>query len=126
MLTLSSDVTIRATSIRTGRGGDGGNGGLGQHGGLGGPYGNGGNGVNLSQPGCDGGDGGYGGHGGNGGGGLGGPSVGILFPYGIAPLHETDIRTGEAGEGGLGGDPNIPGSAAEDGVRADTLGVPPQ
>ncbi|HSN99477.1 MAG TPA: hypothetical protein VLS89_14375, partial [Candidatus Nanopelagicales bacterium] len=69
VLTLSGEVTIRATSIKTGRGGDGGNGGLGQAGGLGGLGGAPGVGVNNSPAGCDGGAGGDGGYGG---GGLGG------------------------------------------------------
>lgn len=125
ILSLSGEVRILGTSIRTGRGGDGGNGGLGQSGGLGGVGGLGGIRVGLSQDGCAGGPGGYGGSGGNGGGGVGGPSIGLLFPFGISPLHDADIRTDEAGKGGLGGDPNVPGSAGEDGVRADAMGVPP-
>ena len=125
ILSLSGDVTILGTAIRTGRGGDGGNGGLGQSGGAGGVGGSGGTRVGFSEDGCSGGIGGYGGPGGNGAGGAGGPSIGLLHSYGTSPLHDAEIRTGEAGKGGLGGDPNVLGSAGEDGVRADAMGVPP-
>ncbi|EYF01482.1 EBNA-1 protein [Chondromyces apiculatus DSM 436] len=126
VLTLGGDVTLRATSISTGRGGDGGDGGPGQEGGPGGIGGVAGARVNGSPLGCGGGSGGAGGKGGHGGGGAGGPSLGILFPFGASPLQDAAIRTGEAGKGGLGGEPSVPGSAGEDGVRADTLGVPPR
>jgi len=126
VLTLSGDVTIRATSIKTSRGGDGGTGGLGQERGAPGPGGVGGASVNNSPAGCDGGMGGWGGRGGHGGGGLGGPSVGVLYSFGQAPtLEDPVIRTDAPGKGGLGGDPNVPGSAGEDGLRAEYMGFPP-
>jgi len=126
LLTLSGEVTIRATSIKTSRGGDGGAGGLGQHGGMGGPGGQGGAGVALSPPGCHGGAGGKGGSGGHGGGGLGGPSIGVLHATGQQPtMAEVLIRTDAAGKGGLGGNPSVPGSAGEDGARHDVAGFPP-
>lgn len=126
VLTLSGEVTIRSTSITTSRGGDGGMGGQGQERGAPGPGGLGGLAVNNAPAGCDGGDGGWGGRGGDGGGGLGGPSIGVLYPFGLAPaLDDNLIRTDTAGKGGLGANPNVPGSAGEDGMRAEYLGFPP-
>ena len=126
LLTLSGNVTIRATSIKTGRGGVGGNGGLGQAGGLGGPGGEPGAGVALSPWGCYGGFGGDGGLGGHGGGGLGGPSIGVLHAAGQQPtLAGVFIRTDAAGKGGLGGNPSVPGSAGGDGASHDVAGFPP-
>ena len=126
VLSLGGDVTIRNSSITTGRGGDGGSGGLGQAGGVGGPFGEGGASVNASPAGCDGGNGGNGGNGGHGGGGLGGPSIGILYSFGLAPAQEGNvIRTDSPGKGGLGGGSNVPGSAGEDGIRSEILGFPP-
>jgi hypothetical protein len=98
LLTLSGEVTIRATTITTARGGDGRAGGLGQEGGMGG----------------------------HGGGGLGGPSIGVLHSAGQQPtLADVFIRTDEPGKGGLGGNPSVPGSAGEDGARHDVAGFPP-
>jgi len=126
VLTLSGEVALRATSIKTSRGGDGGVGGRGQERGAPGPGGIGGASVNNSPAGCEGGMGGWGGRGGHGGGGLGGSSIGVLYSFGQAPtLEDVVIRTDAAGRGGLGGDPNVPGSAGEDGLRAEYLGFPP-
>lgn len=120
LLMLSGNVTIRATSLRTASGGDGGAGGVGQDGGLPGPGGEGGQSVNNSPPGCRGGDGGAGGGGGHGGGGVGGPSIGIAYLFGLAPAQEdVSIQVGEAGAGGLGGNPYVTGSAGDDGVSAE-------
>jgi len=125
LLSLSGEVVIRSTSIKTGRGGDGGAGGRGQLGGAPGPGGSGGASVNFSPAGCRGGDGGKGGSGGHAGGGQGGPSIGILHSAGMSPLQEdVFVRTDAAGQGGQGGDPNVPGSSGEDGFRGDVLGFP--
>ncbi|MCC6557405.1 MAG: hypothetical protein IT372_31025 [Polyangiaceae bacterium] len=125
LLTLSGDVNVFSTSIRTGKGGDGGHGGLAQFGGSQGPPGLGGSSAGGSQPGCPGGWGGTGGNGGYGGGGLGGPSLGVAHLVGLpAALHDSTITTGMPGKGGPGGNQSIPGSNGEDGIRGDTLALP--
>ena len=127
LLTLSGDVVLRSSTIITRGGGDGGAGGRGQLGGEPGPPGARGLGVGLALEACDGHWGGRGGAGGHGGGGLGGPSIAILFQDGHHPQIEEGFyaQTGPGGKGGLGGDPSIPNSAGEDGIRGDTVGFPP-
>jgi len=128
LLSLSVDVTIRATMITTAEGGDGGRGGLWQGGGPGGTGGAGGVGW-WSGPGCYGGEGGKGGNGGHGGGGLGGPSVGIahMIDHPVT-LEDVTISTGNPGRGGPGGSQTVtlPGTAGVDGLEGDVLSFPAQ
>ena len=124
LLSLSNDVTIRATMITTADGGDGGRGGLWQGGGPGGAPGPGGVGW-WSGSGCSGGGGGKGGNGGHGGGGLGGPSVGIAHVVDQPiTLEGVTISTGNPGKGGPGGSQTVtlPGTAGADGLKDDVLG----
>jgi len=126
LLSLSSDVTLRATRITTSNGGDGGRGGLWQGGGLGGIGAEGGVGF-WSGPGCGGGNGGKGGNGGHGGGGLGGPSIGIAHVTDQpVTLDDVSIFRGKAGKGGPGGSQTVtlPGTAGADGVESDLQSLP--
>lgn len=125
LVALSSDVALRATSIRTGNGGDGGTGGISQAGGSGGLGGPGGAPFSMAPGGCFGGNGGSGGNGGYGGGGGGGPSIGIAHPAGVPVTQEAvNIEIGVPGLGGLGGNPAVPGSAGEDGRAAAVVAFP--
>ncbi len=103
LLSDSTDITLQANMISTGRGGQGGAGAPGGQGGTGGgaglgavacPSGNGG-------AGGDGGVGGAGGNGGDGGGGGGGPSIGIVADRvtGLVQVENT-FHLGVAGTGG--------------------------
>jgi len=126
LLSLSDQVTIRATTIATGKGGDGGMGGFPQLSGLGGASGPGGTLFNSADPGCPGGPGGHGGHGGFGGGGVGGPSIGIAHLQGATVVQEdVTIRVGLFGQGGLGGgvEFSVDGTG-EDGIAAEVLAFP--
>jgi hypothetical protein len=126
LLTLSVDVTLRATAIVTSNGGDGGAGGSRQLGGANGLPGLAGMGVAGSPNACNGGPGGLGGDGGDGGGGLGGPSIGIAHIAGHPPLLlEVSIRNGAAGKGGPGGNPALSLTAGEDGLAGSIVGFPP-
>ena len=125
LVSFSGDVSLNATSILTGDGGDGGAGGLAQIGGAAGLPGVGGMSAGGSHPGCAGGWGGVGGNGGYGGGGFGGPSLGVAHLLGQpAALHDSAVKTGMPGKGGSGGNPAVPGSAGDDGLRVDTLAFP--
>jgi len=125
LLSLSADVTVRTSTIASGRGGDGGAGGFPQLGGLGGWGGPGGAHYNGAGPGCAGGPGGAGGHGGFGGGGLGGPSIGIAHQLGTPVVQEeVTIQTGQTGKGGLSENFEDPASYGEDGVAAAVLAFP--
>lgn len=122
--TRGTKVTVRGSTIETGRGGRGGAGGAGLPGGRGAPGGDGGRAVSGALPGCRGGDGGDGGPGGGGGGGLGGHSVGIAY-LGDVEITREDVeatfRLGTAGKGGPSGDPKATKGAGDDGVAAEFL-----
>jgi hypothetical protein len=122
LVAYRADVIWEDGEIETRAGGRGGIGGAAQYGGLGGHGGPGGLRVNGSAPGCDGGPGGYGGDGGPGGGGLGGPSIGIVS-LGEHTLQRTMVtfEVGPAGQGGIGGNPHMPGLAGDDGLRQEIL-----
>ncbi|MGK4001158.1 hypothetical protein WMF31_00935 [Sorangium sp. So ce1036] len=124
IVTRGSKVTVRGSTLQTGRGGRGGAGGAGLPGGRGAPGGEGGGGVPGALPGCRGGDGGIGGPGGGGGGGLGGHSVGIAYLE-TAEVTREDVQAtfllGTAGKGGPGGDPNSTESKGDNGVAAEFL-----
>lgn len=125
LLSLGKAVVVRSTTIITGTGGDGGNGGLYQFGGLGGFGGFGGAAFNIAAQGCMGGPGGDGGDGGNGGGGTGGPSIGIAQVFGQPVTQDAlTIQPGVQGQGGVGGNPSVPGSTGDDGLRGETLTFP--
>lgn len=122
--TRGAKVTVRGSTIETGRGGRGGAGGAGLPGGSGAPGGDGGKAVSGTLPGCRGGDGGDGGPGGGGGGGLGGHSVGIAYLDGVEITRddvEATFLLGTAGKGGPGGAPNAKDSAGDEGVAAEFL-----
>ncbi|WP_437896490.1 hypothetical protein [Sorangium sp. So ce124] len=124
IVTRGSNVTIRGSTLQTGRGGRGGAGGAGLPGGSGAPGGEGGGGVPGALAGCRGGDGGNGGPGGGAGGGLGGHSVAIAYLETAEVTRENVQATfllGTAGEGGDGGDPNVTESKGDDGVAAEFL-----
>jgi len=121
LISLSDNVTLRATTITTGDGADGGRGGLWQGGGQGGQGGPGGIGVGSSVGACTGARGGQGGNGGHGGGGLGGPTLGIAhIVEQPVTIEEVTIEIGNAGKGGLGGSPfvTLPGTTGQDGLAA--------
>jgi len=127
LISLSDDVTVRATIITTGDGGDGGRGGLWQGGGQGGQGALGGVGVGSSVGACGGGRGGQGGNGGHGGGGLGGVTLGIVHVVEQPVTMEgVMIDTGRPGKGGLGGSPHVtlPGTTGEDGLDASVQSFP--
>jgi len=123
LISLSDEVSVRASMIITSDGGEGGRGGLWQGGGLGGNGGQGGGGW-WSGYGCRGGDGGKGGNGGHGGGGLGGPSIGIahVLDHPVI-LDAVDISMGQPGKGGPGGSQTttLPGTTGADGLQGETL-----
>ncbi|WP_433932780.1 hypothetical protein AB3662_01310 [Sorangium cellulosum] len=126
LISVNAEVSVRASVITTGRGGDGGIGGFFQIGGAPGPAGIGGRGAGGSPFGCDGGTGGKGGNGGHGGGGLGGPSIGVAYLFGAPPkLEGVSYAVGAAGAGGQGANPDVLGSAGEDGEAGESLGFPP-
>jgi hypothetical protein len=118
IVSLFATVSLRATSITTGRGGEGGAGGAGQLGGSGGAGGKGGVESGIVSAGCAGGAGGRGGDGGHGGGGTGGPSIGVAF-LGSTPMIESGVFV--LGEAGGGGSAPIPESRGQDGVTAAIL-----
>lgn len=121
----SDGIRLRDVRLVAGAGGAGGLGGAGQLGGLGGLPGLGG--AQYSGPppvhsGCPGGFGGKGGAGGNGGGGAGGPSAAIAHLFGAAPAQEdVELVVGEAGAGGLGGNPAVETGAGADGMAVKVL-----
>ncbi|WP_437304402.1 hypothetical protein [Sorangium sp. So ce388] len=124
IVTRGSKVTVRGSTLQTGRGGRGGAGGAGSPEGKGAPGGEGGRGVPGALPGCRGGDGGNGGPGGGGGGGLGGHSAGIAYLETAEVTRENvqaTFRVGTAGKGGSGGDPDTTESKGDDGVAAEFL-----
>ncbi|MGK3986354.1 hypothetical protein WME99_25130 [Sorangium sp. So ce136] len=124
IVTRGSKVTVRGSTIQTGRGGLGGAGGAGLPGGSGATGGDGGRAVPGTLAGCRGGDGGNGGPGGGGGGGLGGHSIGIAYLE-TGEVTRDDVEAtfllGTAGKGGPGGDPDAAESAGDDGVAAEFL-----
>ncbi|MGK3967415.1 hypothetical protein WMF38_24980 [Sorangium sp. So ce118] len=126
LISVNAEVSVRASAIRTGQGGDGGIGGFFQIGGAPGLAGIGGRGAGGSPWGCSGGDGGKGGNGGHGGGGLGGPSIGVAYLFGAPPkLEGVSYGVGAAGVGGQGANPDVLGSAGDDGEEGESLGFPP-
>ncbi len=95
-----------------------------QLGGPGGVQGFGGHGVSGSSAACAGGAGGPGGRGGYGGGGAGGPSVGIAFHSKLGEQSITVVKHGKAGQGGWGGNPNLPELAGDPGPEGFSVWLP--
>jgi hypothetical protein len=117
---LFTDVKLTASDA--GEGGEGGEGQLGGVGGLGGMGGVPGAAGSGTIAACGGADGGFGGNGGKGGGGHGGHSIGIAWKT-LAPtaLPAGSITIGNAGNGGVGMDPDGNGAA---GTAAEVLEIP--
>ena len=120
-----SEVSVADGVFLTGNGGDGGTGGMFQIGGDGGAEGHGGNGFGGSNKGCPGGGGGRGGNGGYGGGGLGGPSLAVTHQVEEPDIDFAFMQVGQPGKGGLGGNPNIAGTAGADGIAGEMALLPP-
>ncbi len=126
LVSLTQRLTLTSCHLSAGDGGDGGPGGANQIGGAPGSAGEGGMGKNGSGFGCPGGQGGKGGNGGNGGGGLGGPSIALASLYAeFPPGGDTTQTMGKAGKGGGGGNPNLMGSAGENGIAQPTATLLP-
>jgi hypothetical protein len=125
LVIVNARVDLHGAEIQAARGGDGGHGGFFQIGGAPGLGAPGGQGFGGSPFGCSGGDGGKGGNGGHGGGGHGGPSIVIAY-VGASPPGVTDakLETGRGGNGGLGANPSVPGSAGEDGLALEVASLP--
>lgn len=122
MLVIDSSVDLDSSSLSAGNGGNGGSGHEGQlgQGEDGTRTGSGGTSIRRS---CAGGAGGAGAKGGAGGGGAGGISVGILWSGATTPLVlATSITVGDAGSGGLGGEPSV--NDGVDGVAEEVLLAP--
>jgi hypothetical protein len=111
--------------LTAGDAGDGGDGGVNQIGGAPGIAGEGGMGKNGSAFGCAGGQGGKGGNGGNGGGGLGGSSIAFAYTAKLPTLNSLELIAGNQGKGGYGENPNLMGSAGEDGIAQPTAALLP-
>ncbi|WP_437293036.1 hypothetical protein [Sorangium sp. So ce426] len=133
IIALHAHVLVDKTAIITGNGGRGGHGGQGQEGGRGRAGGAAGaNSTGTSYSACAGGPGGAGGDGGHGGGGLGGVSIVIARVDSSVDLTESAMWAwGEAGAGGVGGDPTMKEAWGEPGTIAQLwdfpeLVVPPQ
>ncbi|MFS8068416.1 MAG: PGRS family protein [Byssovorax sp.] len=116
LVSLAQSLTLTDCHLTAGDAGDGGNGGVNQIGGPPGIAGEGGTGKNGSGFGCAGGQGGKGGNGGNGGGGLGGSSIAFAHIALTYDLTAVNLVVGKRGKGGYGGNPNLMGSAGEDGI----------
>ncbi|WP_437618327.1 hypothetical protein [Sorangium sp. So ce1151] len=125
LVILGARVELHGTGITAARGGDGGHGGFFQIGGAPGLGAPGGQGFGGSPFGCSGGDGGKGGNGGHGGGGQGGPSIAVVVVGASLPVAmEAQLQAGTGGKGGLGANPNVAGSAGDDGLAIDVAGFP--
>ncbi|WP_434046218.1 MULTISPECIES: hypothetical protein [Sorangium] len=125
IIALHAHVLVDKTAIITGDGGRGGNGGRGQEGGWGGPRGAPGAIPGTTYFACQGGKGGDGAKGGHGGGGLGGVSVAVARVDSSVHFTESAGWTGgEAGAGGLGGDPSMEEAWGENGTIAQLRDFP--
>lgn len=108
-LTNIGTTDLTGNTVTTNSGGNAGGSGIGGQGGAGGAGGSGAAGDDLGilgngGGGAGGGDGGHGGFGGYGGAGGGGPSFGVVFSAGMAPvLTGNTITSGNGGHGGNGG-----------------------
>jgi hypothetical protein len=126
---LSDEISADGIVITTGAGGNGGNGGALQQGAQGGlpGYGGIGTGAGGAKNGCGGGIGGHGGSGGHGGGGYGGHSAAVahIFGTGVKFPRLPDVHYGEAGKGGLGGDPDALIGNGGDGDASDSVVLDP-
>ncbi len=125
LVSLTPHMTLLHCRLMAADAGDGGNGGVNQIGGAPGIAGEGGMGKNGAPFGCAGGQGGKGGNGGNGGGGLGGSSIAFAFTGELPELKLLELVAGKQGKGGYGGNPNLMGSAGEDGIAQLTAALLP-
>ncbi|WP_438007616.1 hypothetical protein WME89_02090 [Sorangium sp. So ce321] len=58
--------------------------------------------------------------------GSGGPSIGVAYLLGAPPkLDGVSYAVGRAGAGGQGANPDVLGSAGDDGEEGESLGFPP-
>lgn len=98
LVSANATITLTRVAIASGKAGNGGDGGNGQEGGDGGQPGG------ADGAACAGGKGGKGGRGGSGGGGHGGHSLAIAWQGVMPSTIDSDLASGTAGDGGIGGD----------------------